>query len=77
MSDESSEAMNRAGLLRAWPIAVATLLSFCLALGLTRDFAWLIWLAILALLTFAAVRVFREAARNGSIRTGGHGSGSA
>jgi hypothetical protein len=38
--------------------------TFCLVLGITRDFAWLLWLAILALLTFSAVRVFREAARN-------------
>ena len=69
--------MNRSGLVRAWPIAVAALLSVCLALGLARDFAWLLWLAILAMLTFGAVRVFRESARNGRIRSGGHGTGSA
>jgi hypothetical protein len=68
--------MNRSGLVRAWPIVVASLLSFCLTLGLARDFAWLLVIMILALLIFGFVRVTREFGRNGNVPTGDDGTGS-
>ena len=69
MSDESCEAMNRSGLVRAWPFAVISLLAVCLALGVLGDLGWLAVLAILALGIFGTVHVVREAARNGGLHS--------
>lgn len=56
--------MNRAGTVRAWPIAIAAVLSFWLALGRAGDVAWVLVLIVLALLTVGFVRVAHEFSRN-------------
>ena len=67
--------MNRSGLVRAWPIAAAAVLSACLAMGLARDFAWVLWGVILALLIFGWVRVAQESAHNANTTTRGDRTG--
>ena len=67
--------MNRSGLVRAWPIAAAAVLSVYLALGFARDFAWVLWGLILALLIFGLIRVARESAQNANPTTRGDRTG--
>ena len=67
--------MNRAGLVRAWPIAVASLLSFWLALGLAGDFAWVVVLLVLVLLIVGFVRVARNFSGTAKDQAGSNGIG--